>query len=193
MTPFQPRRTCVPKCCQPRFSKIKDSEMKNLTHCEARINRHEERHSPARTSNIIPLLRNKKHWGKAAAITPITQSPARNAADANHEEAHPGKDACHAAYEDVYVPGVIVAVNTFKAQDLVPTADQAAADDVDWTSWDVNNAAEKDVVLALLGTDNGKGSGYILVDYNGILQGKMIIAIHTRRQEGNWGMVTEYS
>lgn len=50
----------------------------------------------------------------------------------------------------------------------------------------------KDAVLTLLGTDKGKGAAFILIDYNGTLRGKKIVAIYTRRQEGMWVMVVEF-
>ncbi|KAJ7144618.1 hypothetical protein C8R44DRAFT_865520 [Mycena epipterygia] len=72
--------------------------------------------------------------------------------------------------------------------------DQVAADDTHWVKWDANDGScGKNAVLALLGTDNGSGSGFILVDYNGTLKGKKLNAIYTRRQDDMWAMVVEYA
>ncbi|KAJ7464290.1 hypothetical protein B0H11DRAFT_2198100 [Mycena galericulata] len=71
-------------------------------------------------------------------------------------------------------------------------AAQAAQDDIEWTKWAADDDCGMDVILSLLGTDNGKGAAFILIDYKATL-GKNIVAIYTRRQEGQWAMVVEYA
>lgn len=156
----------------------------------------------------------------------------------------PGKTQGNVAFENVYAPGVIVAVNNFKTEDPVAAANQvawnvvafeqykefkgtdaptdlqfvmrfhidndvtiavladvynshelaaqAALDDIEWTRWAADDQCGMDVILSLLGTDNGKGAAFILIDYKTTL-GKNIVAIYTRRQEGQWAMVVEYA
>jgi hypothetical protein len=70
--------------------------------------------------------------------------------------------------------------------------DLAGQDDIEWTRWAADDEkCGKDVVLTLLGTDNGKGAAFILIDYKKTLN-KKIVAVNTRRQEGEWAMVIEY-
>ncbi|KAJ6629682.1 hypothetical protein B0H10DRAFT_1986284 [Mycena sp. CBHHK59/15] len=70
----------------------------------------------------------------------------------------------------------------------------ASAINTEWVKWDANDGGcGTNAVLTLLGTDNGSGPGYILVDYHTTLGGKQIVNIYTRRQSGWWGMVIEYA
>ncbi|KAJ7110872.1 hypothetical protein C8R44DRAFT_933767 [Mycena epipterygia] len=62
--------------------------------------------------------------------------------------------------------------------------------DTDWVAWDPNDACGGTAVPTLLGTDNGAGAGFLLVDYMGTLK-KKIKFIHTRHSDGQWGMVIE--
>jgi len=71
-------------------------------------------------------------------------------------------------------------------------ATQAGQDDIEWTRWAADDACGLDVILSLLGTDNGKGAAFILIDYKATL-GKSIVAVYTRRQEAQWAMVVEYA
>jgi hypothetical protein len=64
-------------------------------------------------------------------------------------------------------------------------------EDTDWETW--THAANADAFLGLLGTDNGNGAGYLLVDYAATLGKKNIAGIHTKRQEGQWSIVVEYT
>ncbi|KAF8143744.1 hypothetical protein K438DRAFT_1783445 [Mycena galopus ATCC 62051] len=67
------------------------------------------------------------------------------------------------------------------------------APDTEWTKWDpYAGSCEMTAVLALLGTDNGVGSGYALVDYHTTLGAKVIVGVYTRRQSTWWNMVFEY-
>ncbi|KAJ6572812.1 hypothetical protein DFH09DRAFT_1460819 [Mycena vulgaris] len=62
---------------------------------------------------------------------------------------------------------------------------QASANDIEWTQWDANDGkCGTDAVLTLLGTDNGSGAGFMLIDYHATLGGKRIINVYTRRQNG---------
>jgi hypothetical protein len=67
---------------------------------------------------------------------------------------------------------------------------EATADDVGWRKWDISCGT---AMLTLLGTDNGVGAGFMLVDYRATLGGKQIVNIYTRRQRGWWHMVIEYA
>jgi hypothetical protein len=64
-------------------------------------------------------------------------------------------------------------------------------DDTDWEMW--THDAHADAFLGLLGTDNGNGAGFLLVDYAATLGKKKIAGILTRRQEGQWSIVVEYT
>jgi hypothetical protein len=64
-------------------------------------------------------------------------------------------------------------------------------EDTDWETW--THAANADAFLGLLGTDNGNGAGYLLVDYAATLGKKNIAGIHTRRQGREWSIVVEYT
>ncbi|KAJ7204183.1 hypothetical protein GGX14DRAFT_647773 [Mycena pura] len=73
-------------------------------------------------------------------------------------------------------------------------SDQATQDDTEWTRWAVDDEnCGNDVVMALLGTDNGKGAAFLLIDYKTSVGNKNIVAIYTRRQEGLWAFVVEYA
>jgi hypothetical protein len=61
-----------------------------------------------------------------------------------------------------------------------------------WETWTYDDAKHRDAFLALLGTPNGNGAGYILVDYAATLKDKKIVSIHTRRLERWWAMAVEY-
>jgi hypothetical protein len=63
-------------------------------------------------------------------------------------------------------------------------------DSTDWVMW--TYAENADYILALLGTPNGSGAGYILIDYAETLNKKSIAAIYTRKFEGNWAMVVQF-
>jgi hypothetical protein len=144
-----------------------------------------------------------------------------------------------AAYENVYSDKLIAALNNFKAEDPVASADQVnwnviafeqykekqtaasltyvlrynidnkatsavitevykaagkgddtTKDDTDWVTWTHSDHA--DYILALLGTTNGSGAGFILTDYAETLGRKTIASIHTRRYEKAWAMVVQY-
>ncbi|KAJ7828612.1 hypothetical protein B0H13DRAFT_1917007 [Mycena leptocephala] len=72
-------------------------------------------------------------------------------------------------------------------------ASAISADDSEWIRWDANDGAcDTNAVLTLLGTDNGTGSGFILVDYAATIGGKRIVNIYTRRLNSVWHMATEY-
>ncbi|KAJ7218582.1 hypothetical protein GGX14DRAFT_595315 [Mycena pura] len=117
-----------------------------------------------------------------------------------------GKDEGHVAFENAYAPGVFAAVHNYREQDTVSKAgqvlnvynthglgDQAAQDDIEWTRWAVDDVeCGKAVVMALLGTDNGKGAAFILIDYKTSVGNKHVVAIYTRRQEGSWALVVGY-
>ncbi|KAJ6474568.1 hypothetical protein DFH09DRAFT_1472359 [Mycena vulgaris] len=71
---------------------------------------------------------------------------------------------------------------------------QIYQDDTDWVKWDpTKSRAGLDAVCMLLGTDNGSGAGYILVDYKVTVGRSGIAAIHTRRSDGQWAMAIEYA
>ncbi|KAJ7242490.1 hypothetical protein C8J57DRAFT_1367631 [Mycena rebaudengoi] len=71
-------------------------------------------------------------------------------------------------------------------------AAQATGDDTEWTKWDANDGScGTDAVLTLLGTDNGSGAGFILVDYHTRMREKKIAYMYRRRQARWWGMVIE--
>ncbi|KAJ6554091.1 hypothetical protein B0H10DRAFT_1967936 [Mycena sp. CBHHK59/15] len=147
------------------------------------------------------------------------------------------KNEASAAYELGYVPGVIVAINSFNVQDPVDpakwvnwnfngdasptdlkfvaqfhirndvtiavlvaaynmfeaTKPDIEAEDMEWKKWPYEEEATRAVTLALLATDNGKGTRFILYDYKGTLAGKRISAIYTRHQESKWAMAVEFS
>ncbi|KAJ7034267.1 hypothetical protein C8F04DRAFT_1102100 [Mycena alexandri] len=72
-------------------------------------------------------------------------------------------------------------------------ATDATARNTDWTRWDANDGGcGTNAVLTLLGTDNGSGSGFLLVDYRATLSGRDIGYMYTRRQSSWWDMVVEY-
>jgi len=57
----------------------------------------------------------------------------------------------------------------------------APADNVipGWKKWLMSDAKQKEVLVTLLGTDNGKTSAFILQDWAGYLAKKSIVAVHT--------------
>ncbi|KAJ7218580.1 hypothetical protein GGX14DRAFT_390347 [Mycena pura] len=64
----------------------------------------------------------------------------------------------------------VVAFEQYKVLNVYNThglGDQATQDDIEWTRWAVDDVeyVGKAVVMALLGTDNGKGAAFILIDY----------------------------
>jgi hypothetical protein len=63
-------------------------------------------------------------------------------------------------------------------------------DSTNWVTW--THANHPDYILALLGTTNGSGAGYILTDFAGTLGRKTIASIHTRRYDKAWAMVVQY-
>ncbi|KAJ7144600.1 hypothetical protein C8R44DRAFT_846316 [Mycena epipterygia] len=72
--------------------------------------------------------------------------------------------------------------------------DQLDEDDTEWVKWDPTDAScGLPAVLTLLGTDNGSGAGFLLVDYHTTLGGKKLKAMYTRKSDGDWGMITEYA
>ncbi|KAJ7144597.1 hypothetical protein C8R44DRAFT_145519 [Mycena epipterygia] len=72
--------------------------------------------------------------------------------------------------------------------------DQLTSEDTDWVKWDANDAhCGQNAVLTMLGTNNGSGAGYLLIDYHTTLGGKKLKYMYTRRQDDMWAMVTEYA
>jgi hypothetical protein len=67
---------------------------------------------------------------------------------------------------------------------------EVTKDDTNWVTW--THSDHPDYILALLGTTNGSGAGFILTDYAGTLGRKTIASIHTRRYEKAWAMVVQY-
>jgi hypothetical protein len=63
-------------------------------------------------------------------------------------------------------------------------------DEKKWETWTL--ADHRDIFMALLGTQNGKGAAFILSDYAKTLKHKTIKAVHMTKH-GKWDMVVEYA